>query len=168
MILQELNLKHNDELRIIYEIRSNSEIDKWLVGDPPKSFEEHKKYIINRTNEKFYIINELAGLFSNHSYTTKYVPIGYCSYIEFYDEIEIGLKIIPKWQNRGYGSEALQKLLEIIGFGRKIVLGVFENNERAIHLYKKFGFSKIEKYGNIIKMGKCDNGINRFTGCGRI
>ena len=35
---------------------------------------------------------------------------------------------------------------------KKIVLFVYENNKKAINLYKKFGFKTVDKKDNLIKM----------------
>ncbi len=47
--------------------------------------------------------------------------------------------------NKGYGTEAMQLMLNF-GFGNlqlhRIELGVYNHNERGIHVYKKLGFKK--------------------------
>jgi RimJ/RimL family protein N-acetyltransferase len=49
-------------------------------------------------------------------------------------------------RGRGYGTDALQVLLEV-GFNylnlHRIGLNVFESNTRAIHVYEKIGFTKV-------------------------
>lgn len=50
----------------------------------------------------------------------------------------------PEYRNLGLGSESLQLALDF-GFNQlklhRIYLTVYEKNQRAIHLYKKFGFT---------------------------
>jgi len=57
----------------------------------------------------------------------------------------IGIMISNKeFQNKGYGTESLILLINYIFYEmnlRKILLKVFSNNERAIHVYKKLGFN---------------------------
>jgi UDP-4-amino-4,6-dideoxy-N-acetyl-beta-L-altrosamine N-acetyltransferase len=46
---------------------------------------------------------------------------------------------------------ALNYAFEILK-AKKIVLFVYENNKKAINLYKKFGFKIVEKKDDLIKM----------------
>ena len=59
------------------------------------------------------------------------------------DNAEIGIIINEEFQNNYYGWEALKRFIEY-GFNdlklKEIYLGVYSNNDRAIHLYKKLGF----------------------------
>ena len=59
------------------------------------------------------------------------------------DDAEIGIIINEEFQNKHYGCEALKKFIDY-GFNdlklKEIYLGVYSNNDRAIHLYKKLGF----------------------------
>jgi len=55
---------------------------------------------------------------------------------------DVGMSVAPEWQGRGLGTKLLG---EIIRLARrlhllKLVLSVFDFNERAIHLYRKTGF----------------------------
>lgn len=58
---------------------------------------------------------------------------------------ELGIAITAQKQNMGYGYEAIQRMLEY-GFQTlhlsRIYLNVFPNNARAIHVYRKCGFSE--------------------------
>jgi putative acetyltransferase len=55
----------------------------------------------------------------------------------------LGLSVAAEWQGRGIGSELMRRLLDWadnwVGVLR-IELGVYTDNERAIALYRKFGF----------------------------
>ena len=59
------------------------------------------------------------------------------------DEAEWGIAITGKMQNKGYGKEALKRMIEY-GFNeggfRRITLGVYADNLRAIHVYEACGF----------------------------
>lgn len=53
------------------------------------------------------------------------------------------MMIDERYQGKGYGKKALEKLLEIIkqdNCHNKIFLGVKKENEHAVKLYKSFGF----------------------------
>ncbi len=62
------------------------------------------------------------------------------------EQIElITLGVEPAHQNKGYGRELLKEFIaEVTNKGGKIIfLDVAENNAKALHLYKEFGFTKI-------------------------
>ena len=75
------------------------------------------------------------------------------------DNVEIGIIINEEFQNNHYGLEALKRFIEY-GFDelklKGIYLGVYSNNDKAIHLYKKLGFItyKVEEKVAIIN-GEC-------------
>ncbi len=71
---------------------------------------------------------------------------GYCQIIHFDDRDEIGFAIHPDWQNRGIGSESIRLLLDRLALSnKKICLIAKSDNLRAIHLYKKHGFTEKER-----------------------
>lgn len=56
---------------------------------------------------------------------------------------EMGICLTPKFINRGYGTETINRILEYAFNELKlnvVELIVFSNNLRAIHCYKKIGF----------------------------
>lgn len=72
--------------------------------------------------------------------------------IEFFnrvdDEAEWGIVLTTKQQNKGYGTEALKRSVEY-GFNelnlKRIYLGVYANNPRAIHVYEQCGFKEYDR-----------------------
>ena len=64
------------------------------------------------------------------------------------DEAELGIAITAGKQNRGYGKEAITALVD---YGRKelglnrILLKVFPDNARAIHVYEQCGFREYDR-----------------------
>lgn len=75
--------------------------------------------------------------------------------VEFMDvtkeRAEIGISITPKYQDQHLGTEAMKTMIDY-GFNKlglnEIYLGVFSNNYRAIHCYKKLGFIEYEVKSN--------------------
>jgi len=57
---------------------------------------------------------------------------------------DIGISVLKDYWNIGVGSQMMEYLISLCKENsfRKIDLLVYENNERAIKLYKKFGFVK--------------------------
>lgn len=75
------------------------------------------------------------------------LPVANAGYNKTENNIgELGIWVTPKAQNKKYGREILNKLIE---FGyqelhlKRIVLTVHENNEKAFCLYKSLGFYKV-------------------------
>lgn len=57
----------------------------------------------------------------------------------------IGIMVHRDYQNKGVGSALMEKLIDLADNWLMLVrleLTVFEDNERAIRLYEKFGFEK--------------------------
>ncbi len=58
---------------------------------------------------------------------------------------EIGIAIAKSFREEGIGSELMSALIEEgkkLGL-RLLVLGCFENNPRALHVYEKLGFKRV-------------------------
>ncbi|MGL5347252.1 MAG: GNAT family N-acetyltransferase [Peptostreptococcaceae bacterium] len=74
--------------------------------------------------------------------------VGYVMVIYDYDEETYNIwhmMIDVKYQNNGYGTEALERCLDYIktkpfGKSNDIILTCNVENNNAIHIYKKFGF----------------------------
>jgi RimJ/RimL family protein N-acetyltransferase len=54
----------------------------------------------------------------------------------------LGMVVAPEWRERGIGSALLAEAFRWAGWAgvEKVVLTVYPHNDRAINLYKKFGF----------------------------
>lgn len=67
---------------------------------------------------------------------------------------EFGISIQLEYCNKGLGSKMITYMLDWAIKEtdiEKVMLEVFSNNERAIHLYKKFGFMEEGRKKNFIK-----------------
>lgn len=97
---------------------------------------------------KFDIIND----FQNNPYT-KYMVylidkkiVGFINYHDIYDRVEIiNFNVLEFFQNRHIGSSLLLNLITISKekLKKNITLEVRKDNEKAIYLYKKFGFREV-------------------------
>ncbi len=94
--------------------------------------------------------------------------VGFAGFLISFPEIELMNIVIKKSErNKGIGTLLLEKIIEISTNQQfeKILLEVNEKNKAAIHLYEKFGFTKIgmrKQYYNalenaIILSKKCNN-----------
>lgn len=77
------------------------------------------------------------------------------------DEAEWGIAITGSMQNKGYGKEALKRMTEY-GFKkggfRRIFLGVYADNKRAVHVYEECGFKIYDRNDVDIFMEKIREG----------
>ena len=115
-------------------------------------FESEKEFLISVKKEKMFAVrllenNELLG------------NIGFNSLDIINRNGALGVLIgNPKYQRKGYGTEALKLILDY-GFSflnlRNISLSVFEYNEPAYNLYKKVGFKEAGRLRKAVEiMGK--------------
>ena len=102
------------------------------------SLKEHLEFINSLDKNRIYL---------------KVDDLGVINFKVFKDYVELGIHKNPNKQKVG------NKLLKIaIKYAfeelkaKKIILYVFEDNIKAINLYKKFSFKEIDKQKNIIKM----------------
>lgn len=64
------------------------------------------------------------------------------------DEAELGIAITGGMQNKGYGREAINRMVQYgfcEGGFRRIVLEVYAANPRAIHVYEECGFTVYDR-----------------------
>lgn len=121
--------------------------------------------IINITNNDLKIIKDLEEKFpdvffkfdithdfQNNPYTRYLVylidskVVGFINYNDIYDRVEIiNFKVLEFFQNKHIGSSLLQRLIELTKKNnmKNITLEVRSDNEKAIYLYKKYGFKSV-------------------------
>ena len=105
--------------------------------------------------EKFHNVflkSDIINDFQNNPYT-KYMVylidkkiVGFINYHDIYDRVEIiNFNVLEFFQNQHIGSSLLLNLITISKekLKKNITLEVRKDNEKAIYLYKKFGFREI-------------------------
>lgn len=136
----------NDYLEMVNDIEN---VAKYIGSRrKPYSYEEEVKFVRGKLEENapiFSMIESKSGEF-----------IGNIEFMDIEDGTgELGIAITAKKQNMHYGTEAIKRMLEY-GFNemglKRIILKVYPNNERAIHVYEKCGFSKYDATENDIFM----------------
>lgn len=85
--------------------------------------------------------------FTNYlTYLTNGEPVAFINYYIMYERAEIiNINVLEEYQNQKIASKLLEYMVnECISHNVKsITLEVKETNIKAIHLYEKFGFSKV-------------------------
>ena len=117
---------------------NNPNIKKFITADPNQYTYENRFLCVKEALETDTLI--ILSMFDKQSGR-------FIGNIDFdnitSDNAEIGIIINEEFQNNHYGLEALKRFIEY-GFDelklKEIYLGVYSNNDKAIHLYKKLGF----------------------------
>ncbi len=125
------------------------EIVEKLTKIHNENFEEKKNesYFLEILNNELYSVYCLSA--------EKILEIsGYAVFYDTFDSIDLfEIAVSKEKQGKGYGDTLLSYTADIFcRNGKKILLEVNENNEKAIKLYKKNGFEEISVrknyYGN--------------------
>lgn len=139
-------LNYNDLLRI-YEIKSNPNnfSIKFNRLDTTKITKEKiEKWFLNLINETDAV--RLGICTKEKHILIGSITLGKINYIN--SSCELHIYIDSKYQNKGYATESIQILLKycknIIKINT-IFLEVHKENFKAIHLYKKCGFTFIKE-----------------------
>jgi UDP-4-amino-4,6-dideoxy-N-acetyl-beta-L-altrosamine N-acetyltransferase len=133
-----INLSYEDKIKVLIW-RNHLETSKWMIKKFI-SIKEHLNFINSLKkiqNKKYFLLDD----------------IGVVYFIIKDNLVEIGLYKNPNKKKVGTKlmEFALNYAFEILK-AKKIVLFVYENNKKAINLYKKFGFKTVDKKDNLIKM----------------
>ena len=133
-----LDVNDPDQVGFMYKVRTNKKVDSYLTGSPPKDLGTHIKYLIGVKKEKaFFLVTDLKS--------KEYV--GYCQFtMDYEQEVEVGWVVHPDHWGKGYGKISVKKTIELMKSwfpkGTKFILYVLKKNEKAIHIYKSFGFEE--------------------------
>ena len=132
---QDLSLEEKKE---VLNWRNHPEIRKWMFDKNEISLENHLNFIDNIPKNRIYL---------------KVGDLGVVNFKILDEKVELGLHKNPN-KNK-VGNDLLKTAIDY-AFNelnaKKIILYVFEDNIKAINLYKKFGFIEVDKKDNIIKM----------------
>jgi ribosomal protein S18 acetylase RimI-like enzyme len=140
--LRLLNPSDLGDLLFMYEVRRCKDVASQLLGDPPKSLEEHEAYLkkSHLTTRHFYII------------CAELKRVGYCQATLDGKDVELGWAIHPDYQGKGYGKGAVNMLVDVYKSQKRLVLYVKATNKKAVSIYTQAGFESLETRKGIIKM----------------
>ena len=69
--------------------------------------------------------------------------LGFINYYDIYDRVEIAnFNVIEQYQNMGIGTKLIKRVIELSTNKENITLEVRSDNDKAIHIYEKYGFIK--------------------------
>ena len=76
-------------------------------------------------------------------YLERDLIVGFINYYDIYDRMEIAnFNVLEQYQDMGIGNKLLKRVMELSTNKENITLEVRCDNEKAIHLYEKYGFIK--------------------------
>jgi len=158
MLLSFVNL--NDEERsMVRKWRNHDSVKKWTYNDHIITSEEHINYILKlaKDNKNFYWLVAKGK--------DEYTGVIYLNSVDFKNK-NAYLGIYSNPELKGLGNLLMGCLLEVsfkIAGLHTLKLEVMEDNQKALKLYKRFGFEKEGelkdfvfkngKYKNVIIMG---------------
>lgn len=130
------------EKKMVLTWRNHESIRKWMYHTHLISFNEHLNFIdsLFLSKQKQYMLAKDRDMYLGVISITK---------IDFENlTCELGIYTNPIHKTKGAGSILQETLIKyvfhVLKF-KKLSLDVFENNKKAINLYKKFGFKEISR-----------------------
>lgn len=135
-----------DDRQNIFDLRSDTEISKYLNREPSKTIEDALNFIQkindNNNNSVYWVI----------SLTNTKTFVGTICLFDFSNErnsCEIGYELMTKFQGQGIMKEAVQVVIDYVFQTlnlKKILAFTHHENERSTNLLLKFNFVKsVEK-----------------------
>ena len=144
--LTPLDPNNPDHVGWLYKVRTDPRVASHFFAPPPATFIEHVQFLAKTAisqERQFFIVAINKQM------------CGYCQIIKHPDSVEVGFAIHPDWQGKGIGAASVELLLNHIQLSKNpspITLTVKKDNERAIKLYKKYGFIEIDENNEKVKM----------------
>jgi len=129
-----------DEKLMILEWRNHSETSKFMINKKVE-LKEHLNFInsLKENKTKLYFLVDDIGVIDFTNITDKKADIGL---YKNPNKQKVGTILMKHIINYGFNVLGLEKF----------ILYVYENNQKAINLYKKFNFQIVDKKDNLLKM----------------
>jgi UDP-4-amino-4,6-dideoxy-N-acetyl-beta-L-altrosamine N-acetyltransferase len=139
MLKEFIKLSYDEKLMIL-EWRNHPEISQFMINKKV-NLNEHLNFIDslkNNKTKKYFLVDDI-GVIDFSNITNEKADIGL---YKNPNKQKVGSKLMDEIINYGFNKLELKKL----------ILYVYENNIKAINLYKKFDFKESDKKNNLIKM----------------
>jgi len=117
----------------------------WEVSNTQTPYSKHllQNYIEN-AHQDIYEAKQFRFVICN----TKDIPVGMIDLFDFnpqHKRVGVGILILPKYQNKKFGSEALELLINYAFTYlniHQIYANITTDNSKSIHLFEQFNFKK--------------------------
>ncbi len=138
-----LRAVEKSDLKFLHELINDPKNRQFLSVFRPMSMMDEEEYV-ERAHKNAVEGKEFSFMICDKKYKK---PVGNCGIFRIKNIAkngEIGITLLKKYQNKGYGTDAIRTLLEF-GFEslnmHLIQISALSSNERAVHVYKdKVGF----------------------------
>jgi len=129
----------------------------WLSTYPNKKYKINRKDILSRDFDSAKKINRWSRLIKNNEkskylcvakHENKIVGVCLVSKKKNFNELNV-IYILPKYQKMGIGKKMLNKSIGWLGNEKNIFVKAVSYNQNAIDFYENYGFSKMDRQGNI-------------------
>ena len=139
-MLKNFIIVNYDEKLMILEWRNHSETSKFMLNKKIE-LKEHLDFInsLKENKTKLYFLIDDIGVIDFTNITDKKADIGL---YKNPNKQKVGSVLMKHLINYGFNVLGLEKL----------ILYVYENNQKAINLYKKFNFKIADKKDNLLKL----------------
>lgn len=121
---------YNDQnyVKVLYDLLKERTPEQSISHKKMPTFQEHEKFVDSIPYRGWFIIKNEYN-----------IPVGS---IYLTHQREIGVFIFREWQGRGFGKEAVQKLMEM--FPGKFLWNVNPNNPQSTRLVEKLSGKLIQ------------------------
>jgi putative acetyltransferase len=148
------------DARGINELRRMPGVFENILGIPSERLKKSEDHIINIDNNTHQLV-AVTKTEDNEEIVIGVVGLTISASPRMRHSGSMGIMVHKDYQNNGIGTALMRAIMDIADNWLMLVrveLSVFEDNERAIHLYEKFGFKKegLKRYATI-RNGKYEN-----------
>lgn len=133
------------DLEFLYQIENDESF--WEVSNTQKPFSKHllKQYLEN-AQQDIYEAKQLRLMIVEKKSEKSVGMIDLFDFDPKHKRTGIGILISPKFEKKGYASEALQLLIDYVFTHldlHQVYANITDDNLRSISLFKKQGFKKV-------------------------
>jgi len=133
-----------DDLDFLFSTENNETF--WEISSTQTPYSKHllQKYIEN-AHQDIYEAKQFRFVICN----TKNTPIGIIDLFDFnpqHKRVGVGILILPKYQNKNFGAETLELLIDYVFTYldiHQIYANITTDNIKSIHLFERFNFKKV-------------------------
>ncbi|MDX1829176.1 MAG: GNAT family protein [Lutibacter sp.] len=132
-----------EDLDFLFSTENNEAF--WEVSNTQTPYSKHllQNYIEN-AHQDIYEAKQFRFVICD----TKNIPVGMIDLFNFnpqHKRVGVGILILPKYQNKKFGSEALELLIDYAFTYlniHQIYANITTDNSKSIHLFEQFNFKK--------------------------
>lgn len=134
-----------EDLELIYKVENLT--DFWLCGSTNVPYSRYAlKQFISESQNNIFADGQLRLIIETVTTSQPVGCVDLTSFDAMHSRAEVGVLLLPQWQKRGWGSEALQLLCEYAHDRlhlHQLYAYVAESNLAATKLFQKLAFQEV-------------------------